>query len=187
MTFEIKRVERTGAPLKSDRRLYVTQDDKTVVEANDPRAAFLLCGTGGEIPRARAVELGLGIDSEGRISIDGKAALPDLPPEKVGMIADRRIFLHADGKTVCEADDRKAAILLAAEGDTISPETVVLLGLSEEKGRVVQKKQAGVSEDKQRAPGEDKQLAGGEDKTPKVPDHGAPAAVAKTKKRGSSK
>lgn len=42
-----------------DRELYLTEDKKTVVEANDPRARFVLGVKGSEIPDELARELGL--------------------------------------------------------------------------------------------------------------------------------
>lgn len=43
----------------AERRLYLAEDEKTVVEEGDPRAAFLLAPEGGEVPEDRAIELGL--------------------------------------------------------------------------------------------------------------------------------
>lgn len=43
---------------KSDRRLYLTRDDK-VVEEGDPAAAFLLVGEGCELDDATAAQYGL--------------------------------------------------------------------------------------------------------------------------------
>jgi hypothetical protein len=45
-------------PYKSDRRLYLTRDDK-VVEEGDPTAAFLLVGEGGELEDSIAQQYGL--------------------------------------------------------------------------------------------------------------------------------
>ena len=44
--------------VKLDRRLYLDADG-AVVEADDPKAAFLLGAEGAEIPYTRALELGI--------------------------------------------------------------------------------------------------------------------------------
>lgn len=46
-------------PFKLDRELYLTEDKKTVVEAGDPRARYVLGVAGSEIPDEMAEELGL--------------------------------------------------------------------------------------------------------------------------------
>lgn len=46
-------------PFKLDRELYLTEDKKTVVEADDPRARYVLGVEGSEISDEQAQELGL--------------------------------------------------------------------------------------------------------------------------------
>lgn len=43
----------------ADRRLYLTADKATVVEENDPRAAYLLVGKGSQLLVSEAERLGL--------------------------------------------------------------------------------------------------------------------------------
>lgn len=67
---------------KLDRELYLTEDKKTVVEAGDPRARFVLGVEGSEIPDEQAEELGL-------VKISRKATKPlvqetaEVEPEEV--------------------------------------------------------------------------------------------------------
>lgn len=56
----------------SDRRLYLTADEKRVVEEGDPEAAFLLVGAGGELPSAVAEQYGL-IGKKARNAPENKA------------------------------------------------------------------------------------------------------------------
>lgn len=59
MSFEITKEHEPQDVWVADRRLWLTADQKAVVEDGDGAAAFLLCGPGQSIPRARAEELGL--------------------------------------------------------------------------------------------------------------------------------
>lgn len=60
----------------ADRRLYLAADKATVVEDGDPRAAFLLCGVGGEIPAKEAERLGLSVQ-DGRVALKAQAPAPN--------------------------------------------------------------------------------------------------------------
>jgi hypothetical protein len=51
--------ENTVGNIRSDRRLCLAADDKTMVEADDPRAVKLLCAAGHEISAKHAAELRL--------------------------------------------------------------------------------------------------------------------------------
>lgn len=62
----------------------------------------------------------------------------DTPPEPVGLIADRRLCLAGDQKTVVEEGDPRAAFLLVAEGSVIPTIDASALGLSVVGGRIVQ-------------------------------------------------
>lgn len=64
----------------SERRLFLAADGVTVVEADDPRAAFLLVGAGCEMPLAEARRLGLA-ESPGRPARSARAnRSPAAPP-----------------------------------------------------------------------------------------------------------
>ena len=51
-------------PYLSDRRLYLNADGTKVVEHDDPEAATLLVGEGGELDDAEAAKYGLGQKAE---------------------------------------------------------------------------------------------------------------------------
>lgn len=70
------RGQMAGGALVADRRLFLAADRLTVVEADDLRAAFLLCGVGSEITGAEAQRL--------RLSLVGGCVVQDAPlKEKV--------------------------------------------------------------------------------------------------------
>lgn len=73
------------------------------------------------------------------------------------LIADRRLYLTADGATVVEESDPRAALLLAGAGCEIDMPTVQRLRLSLVDGKVMQ--DVPVIEDKEAAKPEDKQAA----------------------------
>lgn len=70
-----------SGPLVADRRLFLAADEMTVVEEDDPRAAFLLCGPGAtlHVPDVRRLRL---VVEDGRVvqaaasAIEAKAAVP---------------------------------------------------------------------------------------------------------------
>jgi hypothetical protein len=65
----IPRIDRPEPPTKAlaaDRRLYLTRDEKSVVEEGDASAAFLLAACGSSIPGAEVDRLGLSV-VEGRV------------------------------------------------------------------------------------------------------------------------
>lgn len=64
-----------GGGLVSDRRLFLAADRLTVVEAGDPRGAFLLCGAGSEITAAETQRL--------RLALVGGCVVQDAPAEPV--------------------------------------------------------------------------------------------------------
>jgi hypothetical protein len=70
--------------LKSDRRLYLTEDQKTVVEEADKRSAFLLVGAGGTLDGQRAEELGLTADDKGKIVLPAETRALDGDGDKKG-------------------------------------------------------------------------------------------------------
>lgn len=138
------RGEIIGPPVKADRRLMLTADQKTVVEADDERAAYLLVAEGGEISRARAVELGLGLGRDSKVLLQGGTL--DLEVLN-GIVADRRIAVKKDEVTICEPTDPGAAKLLVAEGDVIPANVCALLRLELVGGRVRQRAEGEVKSD----------------------------------------
>ena len=58
----------------------------------------------------------------------------------VGLVADRRLYVTADGRRLVEEGDPSAALLLAATGTMIPQSTVSAMELSIVDGRVVQGK-----------------------------------------------
>jgi hypothetical protein len=56
-----------------------------------------------------------------------------------GLIADRRLWLAADKKTVVEDSDPRAAFLLCAPGQTVSQADCDRLGLTDKAGKLVQR------------------------------------------------
>lgn len=64
---------RAAAPVRADRRLYLTADRARVVEHGDPRAAFLLAGPGDGLLSGEVAQYGLTV-------VDGRVVLPDPSP-----------------------------------------------------------------------------------------------------------
>lgn len=77
------------------------------------------------------------------------------------LIADRRLLLAADRKTVVESNDPRGSYLLACEGGEIQAPEVARLGLAVADGRVVQQGELKEAE----RPVEDKQAAKPADKS----------------------
>lgn len=68
-SIEIPRVEMDApaqGPIVADRRLYLTDDRLTVVEAGDEKAAWLFCVAGHSIPGSEVTRLALVVD-DGRV------------------------------------------------------------------------------------------------------------------------
>lgn len=152
-----RRAALVGPPIKADRRLYLTADGKSIVEASDSRAATLFVPEGGEISRATAVQFSLGVDEKGHMVIGGDLAEAALDT----LIADRRLCLKVDEQTICEETDPDAAVLLVNAGDSIDADVVRKLGLVIVDGRV---QQSAESATKEREKAEDKNGEKREDK-----------------------
>jgi hypothetical protein len=60
-------------PYTSDRRLFTTADRSRVVEEDDPEAAFLLVGEGGELDDATAERYGLNKPAKAKGSQSNKS------------------------------------------------------------------------------------------------------------------
>ena len=54
--------EAPSGGITSDRRLFLADDEKTLVEDGDPRARWLLCAPGNQIPAADAKRLELAVE-----------------------------------------------------------------------------------------------------------------------------
>lgn len=164
-----RRAALVGPPIKADRRLYLTADGKSVVEASDAKAATLFVPEGGEISRAAAVQFGLGLSEQGTVVIGGDLA--DAPLDT--LVADRRICLKVDEKTICDETDPDAAVLLVNAGESIDADVVTKLGLIIVEGRVEQsaespRKEREKAEDKNGDKPEDKSLGPDGDKGAKT-------------------
>lgn len=74
MGFEFKAIQASPGTsgITSDRRLYVADDDQTVVEEGDRKARFLLCAAGNDIPADTVKRLGLSVE-DGRVVYPGTA------------------------------------------------------------------------------------------------------------------
>lgn len=57
-----REAERRAAPMRADRRLWLTADKSRLVEEGDPAAAFLFAPAGGEILQAEIDHYRLGAD-----------------------------------------------------------------------------------------------------------------------------
>lgn len=90
--------------------------------------------------------------------------------------SDRRLCVTADGLTLVETDDPRAAQLLCAAGGEISADRVRALGLSLVDGKVVQRGED--RGEKAMAPPEDKELAKPADKA-RAPEEKKSGARAK--------
>lgn len=83
LTINLPHIDRPEPPAKaivSDRRLYLTRDEQTVVEDGDARAAFLLAATGGSISGDNVVRLSLAV-VEGRVVQRGPDEAKQAAPE----------------------------------------------------------------------------------------------------------
>lgn len=67
-----REAEAAAAPLRADRRLFLTADKSRVVEEGDTAAAFLFVAAGDGILSGEAGRYGLGLS-------DGKVTLPSTP------------------------------------------------------------------------------------------------------------
>lgn len=130
----------------ADRRLYLTEDDRVVLQG-DPAARVLLVPQGGAVPRDRALALGL-IDAEGaRLepwAPDGgphvvaaaaktEATAADVPPPEPPYKAEQRLYLTADGRVVLGTDPART-VLLVSKGCTIPAARARELGLLDDQG-----------------------------------------------------
>ena len=100
----------------ADRRLWLDAEGN-VVEDGDPTAHSLLCTPGKKIPEALAVRLGL------------------MAPSGGGWVADRRLFLTADGLRVVEEGDPEASTLWITPGKVVPRDVALKHGLLSEPER----------------------------------------------------
>lgn len=116
-----RREAASGTALVADRELAVMADEKTVVDGNDARARFVLCGQGSTISVADVKRLGLSM-VDGKIVQHAKESPKVQEPPKPDADATRRAAIRAE--VVAEfggepdADDEVAKSMINEEVDT---------------------------------------------------------------------
>jgi hypothetical protein len=116
LVINIPRIDRPEPPTKAlvaDRRLYLTRDEKSVVEEGDASAAFLLAASGSAIPGVEVDRLGLSV-VEGRV-VQASAEIPaaaEAPPAAETKDSqpddDKQSEPEADKQAQPEADKQSA-------------------------------------------------------------------------------
>jgi len=114
-----------AAGIKADRRLWLTADEKTVVEDGDPRARFLLAAPGRVIPEKEVARLGLTLGKGGKVQLKGSAPAENKqrkPGENKGVQAQSGST--GDGSEVANGDDGQSFKELQARAKELGIKSV---------------------------------------------------------------